>query len=244
MPDIDNDFEPQDEAEAFDETHGADEDPSGLFADNTDEDPQLLTDVFDVTSADGDADEDENEDEEADDYRAADLDALELDEDEDEADRLDDGLGEDQAEWDARSGLDRMIDRTAERAAPSEPGIVYIDDIDTITNPRDDDAEKYESTRQLSDEDLADLGYLETADREREIETVNTDDTIATKEEGARDWEERSYGADIEESILEGSGVSADDVAEEYDADESDRLDEGLEETFPASDPVSAKHIT
>ena len=25
---------------------------------------------------------------------------------------------------------------------------------------------------------------------------------------------------------------------------ESDRLDEGLEETFPASDPVSAKHIT
>jgi len=28
------------------------------------------------------------------------------------------------------------------------------------------------------------------------------------------------------------------------DADESDRLDEGLEETFPASDPVSAKDIS
>ena len=27
-------------------------------------------------------------------------------------------------------------------------------------------------------------------------------------------------------------------------ASESERLDEGLEETFPASDPVSAKHIT
>jgi len=27
------------------------------------------------------------------------------------------------------------------------------------------------------------------------------------------------------------------------DPGESDRLDEGLEETFPASDPVSAKHI-
>jgi len=25
---------------------------------------------------------------------------------------------------------------------------------------------------------------------------------------------------------------------------ESERLDEGLEETFPASDPVAAKHIT
>ena len=34
---------------------------------------------------------------------------------------------------------------------------------------------------------------------------------------------------------------------EETDAEvaaDSDRLDEGLEETFPASDPVSAKHIT
>ena len=30
----------------------------------------------------------------------------------------------------------------------------------------------------------------------------------------------------------------------EGDAADSDRLDEGLEETFPASDPVSAKHIT
>ena len=31
---------------------------------------------------------------------------------------------------------------------------------------------------------------------------------------------------------------------EEEDLSESERLDEGLEETFPASDPVSAKHIT
>ncbi len=34
-----------------------------------------------------------------------------------------------------------------------------------------------------------------------------------------------------------------DDDTEDAEA-ESDRLDEGLEETFPASDPVSAKHIT
>jgi hypothetical protein len=31
---------------------------------------------------------------------------------------------------------------------------------------------------------------------------------------------------------------------ETADVAESERLDEGLEETFPASDPVSAKHIT
>ncbi len=38
--------------------------------------------------------------------------------------------------------------------------------------------------------------------------------------------------------------VTLEDDDESGDASESDRLDEGLEETFPASDPVSAKHIT
>ena len=77
------------------------------------------------------------------------------------------------------------------------------------------------------------------------------DKTVSTKPEGSADWEERSFGADAELSILEGgvpeptaSGASADDVEDESDPDEDERLDEGLEETFPASDPVSAKHIT
>lgn len=248
MPDLDNGSDPQDEAEAYDETHGVDEDPSGLFADDTDGDPQLLTDVFDATSADGDADEDEDEDEEADEYRASDLDDLDLDDDEDEADRLDDELGADRPEYEALSGLDRGIDRAAERAGPSEPGLVYTGDLDAITYPRDDEAEKYESTRQLSDEQLADLGYLEAGrpnDNNLKGDAVKDDqDTIATKEEGSTDWEERSFGTDTESAVLEGSGASADDVEDESDPDEDERLDEGLEETFPASDPVSAKHIT
>ena len=37
--------------------------------------------------------------------------------------------------------------------------------------------------------------------------------------------------------------VTLEDVEAERAADD-ERLDEGLEETFPASDPVSAKHIT
>ncbi len=37
--------------------------------------------------------------------------------------------------------------------------------------------------------------------------------------------------------------LTLEDVEAEHAA-ESERLDEGLEETFPASDPVSAKHIT
>jgi hypothetical protein len=164
MPDLDNGFEPQDEAEAFDETHSTDEWPTGAAADDSGGDPALLTDVFDVTSARGDADEDEDEGETADDYDDDELKALDLDEeddaDEDEDDALDDDL-EDIPDVDAQAGLDRMIDRTAERAAPIEPGLVYTDDLDAITQPRDDDVEKYESTRELSDEQLADLGYLD-----------------------------------------------------------------------------------
>jgi hypothetical protein len=160
MPDVKDDFDPQDEAETFDETHGIDEDPTGADADD---EPTELTDVYDVTSALGDADEDEGG-EEADDYGDDDLRDLELDDeeeaDEDEGKDLDDDL-EDRPEYDARAGLDRGVDRAAERGAPAEPGLTYVDDLDAITNPRDDDVEKYETTRELSDEQLADLGYLE-----------------------------------------------------------------------------------
>ena len=253
MPDVDDEFDPQDEAEVFDETHGADEDPTGADADDVDADPDELTDVYDVTSAQGDADEDDDEGETADDYDEDDLDELDLDEEEDEDydddEPLDDDL-EDVAEADARAGLDRLIDRTAERSAPIEPNLSYVDNLDAVTNPRDDDVEKYETTRELSDEQLAELGYL--PDRRQEASVVkDKDKTVSTKPEGSPQWEERSFQEDAEQSILEGgvpeptaSGASADDIEDEADPREQERLDEGLEETFPASDPVSAKHIT
>jgi hypothetical protein len=248
MPDLDNGFEPQDEAEAFDETHSVDE--LDLGADESENDPDIAADVYDVTSALGDADEDEDDGETADDYDDAELRALDLDdeesEDEDDDDGLDDDL-EDAPDYDARAGLDRMIDRTAERGAPIEPGLVYTSDLDAITYPRDDDVEKYESTRPLSDEQLADLGYLDRP-QTKETTAMNdkkpTPDTVSDANKDGRDWEDRSFSVDPETALVEGSGASADDVAKEHDPDEEDRLDEGLEETFPASDPVSAKHIT
>jgi len=258
MPDApDNDdfdeIDPQDEAEVFDETHGSDEDPTGAMADDVDADPDELTDVYDVTSALGDADDDEDEGETADDWDEDDLDDVDLDEEESEDEDVDSALDDDleyAAEADARAGLDRLIDRTAERGAPIEPGLAYVGDVDAVTNPRDDDVDKYETTRELSDEQLAELGYLPR--RMEEVSTVKDQDkTLSTKPEGSRDWEERSFEADTEQSILEGgvpepvaSGASADDVEDEADPHEQERLDEGLEETFPASDPVSAKHIT
>jgi len=54
--------------------------------------------------------------------------------------------------------------------------------------------------------------------------------------------------ADVEDGRVRLSAVAAVAVTLEEDPDadpgESDRLDEALEDTFPASDPVSAKHIS
>jgi len=242
MPDVDQDgTDPQDEAEVFDETHGIDEDPTGASPDDVDGDPAELTDVYDVTSALGDADDDED-DVTADDYDDDDLKSLELD-DEEEVDEDDDGDLDDDLEaapeYDARAGLDRMIDRTAERGAPIEPGLSYVGDLDAITNPRDDDVDKYETTRPLSDEQLADLGYL---DRPQDMEVYAVMDQDKKTPPQPPAGEERSF-RDAEDAVL-GSGATAEDVVDEADEHESDLLDEGLEETFPASDPVSAKHIT
>ena len=57
-------------------------------------------------------------------------------------------------------------------------------------------------------------------------------------------WEERTFTEGLDDEVIQGSGATAEDVEDESDPDDEDRLDEGLEETFPASDPVSAKHIT
>ena len=55
--------------------------------------------------------------------------------------------------------------------------------------------------------------------------------------------------ADIENGVVRLSAnadvaITLEDDDDEDAAADSERLDEGLEETFPASDPVSAKHIT
>jgi len=159
MPDVDDGFDAQDGAEAYDESHRGDEMVDG--EEDRIDTPDLDEDVYDVTSALGDADDDEDP-RDADDYDAEELDELDLDDeeaaDEDEDDDLDDDL-ESEAESNADGASDHRVDRAAGRAAPVEPGLHYAADLDAITNPRDDDVEKYETSRPLSDEQLADLGY-------------------------------------------------------------------------------------
>ena len=239
MPDLDldNGADAQDMAEAFDETNREDE---LAAADGDDfENPDIAPDVYDVTSAQGDADDDDGVQYELDaaDF-SDDIDEDDFEEDEDDVLAVDGG---DDASLED-DGNDDPVDIIAGRAAPSEPGLAYVADVDASTYPRDDEAEKYESTRHLSDAQLSDLGYRDDPPTQKETSAMDAKTPDQIKK--AADWEERSFGGQNSEDTVQGSGASAEDVADESDPDEEDRLDEGLEETFPASDPVSAKHIT
>jgi hypothetical protein len=237
MPDLDLDdgADAQDSAEAFDETNREDELISASGDDV--EDPDIAEDVYDVTTAIGDADDEDGRQydlDAADGVEDLDLDDLEEDEDEDES--ISDSFASQAEEDDIDNieGVDHRIDVAAGRAAPSEPGLRYVDDIDDVTQPRNDAVEKYESSRELSDAQLGDLGY---PDPEEDIYAM--DDKAAQSPA-----EPRSFAPDGSKHPVHGSGATADDVTHGADKAQEDRLDEGLEETFPASDPVSAKHIT
>ncbi|MDF2900556.1 MAG: flaCE [Phenylobacterium sp.] len=179
MPDVQDGYDDQDGAEAFDETNL--DDHEELNEMRTFEE---LPDLLDVTSAEGDRDEDEGLALDAEDFdeEAFDDDDLEEDDelhyraaaadDEDEEDRA---FDEDQVEPDSIEGLEEVADAD-------------------LVSGGEDDFTNFQS-KGLSDEDLDRMGYARRA---------------ATAE-----------------------------VADNQDPRTENALDEGLKETFPASDPVS-----
>lgn len=131
-----SDFDPQDQAEVYDETHIDDEGDGDLSLDEAD-------DVLDVTQADGDADAD-----------AFDEDDLDLD-----RDLALDGV---EAEADALLGIDAVRLGEADvrgevGASPEEIELVYAG---LMRNQRgaQSSAAHWEAKR-LSDDDIEDLGY-------------------------------------------------------------------------------------
>jgi hypothetical protein len=177
-----------------------------------------MPDVFDVTRAVGDSDDDDARiGEELDDD-----DIVELQADEALADLEDDELaardaevyGEQDEQTDEFETEDDYGEADANTAAADEAEIEFTGDVDGVTDPDDDDAEAYEAG-QVSDEDLREMGYQPPRAE-------------------AKDDEDQSQA----------TGPSAEDVAEECDPHQDELLDEGVEETFPASDPVSVKRIT
>ncbi len=184
----------QDQAETFDET-------------NLDDDAEFVTleempDVYDATQALGDSRDIQALD--ADELDPEALDDEDLEDDEDLDDDLRDSL-EDDEEDDDIDGEDLDVDRLV----AGEVDLESVADVDTATDPDDEDEAAYES-ESLSDSDLKDLGYQ--------------DDSKPGKGDG--------------------SGAGPEDVPEEVHPHQDELLDEGVEETFPASDPVSVKRIT
>jgi hypothetical protein len=198
-------FDPQDQAEVFDE-ETLDETEMRTF--------DQMADVYDVTSRLGDGRDVRAVDEA--DFTEGDLDDEDLEADEDVDDMVRDELED--APENEELGSEELDDRDGvTRLAGDESELEYVADVDAVTDPDDDDADKYES-RTLSDEELRQLGYQ-------------------TAEAGPGAGKE-------EEAPSQGSGASADDVPDEADPRQEELLDEGVEETFPASDPISVKRIT
>ena len=192
-------FDEQDQAETFDET-------------NLDDDAEFVTleempDVYDATQALGDSRDVQALD--ADELDPAALDDEDLEDDEDLDDQLRDTL-EDEEEDDDIDDEDLDQEDGVTRLELDEVELQAVADVDTETDPDDENEAAYESET-LSDDDLKDLGYR------------------------AEDDKGKPGGA---------TGPGPDDVPDEAHPHQDELLDEGVEETFPASDPVSVKHIT
>ena len=168
-----------------------------------------IADVYDATQEPGDADEDEPVD--ADDYAPDDLDALEVDDDALEDD------GEDPYEPDIGVDSDsedfdaRDAGETDAPGADTVAGLSLVRNADTVEGG-EDDFTNYESKR-LSDADVSALGY-----------------GAAPRGQGK---------AAPPDKPARGTGATPEDVEDNRDPHTEKNLDDGVEETFPASDPVS-----
>ena len=119
---------------------------------------------------------------------------------------------------------DLLIERSGQRASADEPELQFTDNLEDGHDARDRLSRRYESGGELSDEELRTLGYGQDKEKDMHPETSTDDKTADTS--------------------VKGSGASPEDVEDRRHPRQEELLDEGIEESFPASDPVSVKHIT
>ena len=225
------DYDAQDTAEVLDEDNQNPDLLRALGDDETNFD--TMPDVLDVTSAAGDDDDDEaliGED-----LDDADIVRLSRESNQDDADREDDDLrlrdadayADEDTEDNDLADDDRDEDDKVAYLHNSEAGMRDAGDLNDTQGARSA-AQRLES-RNVSDEDLAKLGYAQGGEKVGETRSFGG---------------ERSDGdkPDVDKT----DDLSAEPLPHEphHPDREDERLDEGVEETFPASDPVSVKHIT
>ena len=224
------DCDAQDTAEVLDEDN---QNPDMVRALGDETNFDTMPDVLDVTRAAGDEDDDEaliGED-----LDDADIVRLSRESNQDDADREDDDLrardadayADEDAEDNDLADDDRDENDKVAYLHHSEVGMRDAGDLNNTQGARSA-AQRMESSR-VSDEDLAKLGYAR---------------------DDARTGETRSFGSERPDGdkpdLDKTDDLSAEPLPHEphHPDREDERLDEGVEETFPASDPVSVKHIT
>ena len=163
----DADYDPQDQAEVFDEDNYSLDGAGDGSADM--KTLEELPDVLDVTRALGDSDLDEiHIAEDADEIDEEELDDLELEYDEEgEDDRLaddvedepdDNELLDEEDDLDEADGVDEQEDDEAE--------LEYVEDLDETRSNAGRAARHLESRGELSEEDLEELGYRDGGTRD------------------------------------------------------------------------------
>lgn len=212
----DPDFDGQDMAEVFDEDNQLTEDRRMAGGDDgfTFEEQP---DLYDATRRVGDEDDDEALI--GDDMDDSDIVALAGDDDDDDDDLEDDDL----------------------RARSAD---AYDDEDDDELDFDDQDPDLDDKVERLSPEEveLADAGDLANS-AHAEGSAKRFESSRLSDEEIDRLGYGRKGVAEVETRSFDPEGERTDDENAKH-ARQDELLDQGVEETFPASDPVSVKHIT
>lgn len=216
-------YDEQDQAEVFDEDNYS-LDGAGDLDSSASED---IPDVYDVTTRLGDADTDDAlAASDADELEEEALDDVELDDDdEDLEDDDDEDLEDDDDDLDDVDELD-----------DDEVDLEYTDDVEDAAD--DEVAADSETEEELSGEDVAELGYAEEEEQdETQLDFGEDKDAVVARRP--------AEGTSAEAGHLTSKTVDETDLDDlHHEARQDVLLDEGVEETFPASDPVSVKRIT
>lgn len=231
-----SDHDDQDQAEVYDEDMVDGDNPA--LESSTFED---IPDVYDATQALGDA-----------------SDLAELDEADFDEDLIDDEDLEEEDEITASDAYEETdeedladpdsIDRIATRA-PDEVELDYRPDVDNRRGARSG-AGGFESRGELDEEDLDELGYgeeeeEEEGDAEALAATPARSDALPTSERAPREDHDTPHARPVERPT--DAEASHDHLAHHITPGEHRQealIDEAIDETFPASDPISPKHIT
>lgn len=155
--------------------------------------------------------------------------------------------------YDVTSALGDARDDIALDAVDADPDTLEDEVIDTdedVDDRLDDDLEDESDNEDIGEQDLEDTDDAIGSSDEVDIVTVADIDQPGTT--GEQDSDDDAADDQPDEGLDKGDrgdkgrrhGTDPNDQPDESHPHQEELLDEGVEETFPASDPVSVKRIT